>query len=162
MDKETPVKVLFVCMGNICRSPTAHGVFQALVEENGLGGQVEVDSAGTHSYHNGSPPDGRSQLAAKEKGVDLSKLEARRISSTDFEEFDYIIGMDHSNLKNLLAMKPEQSETEVDLMLAYSSDYDQDEVPDPYFGEDGFGLVFDMIDSASEGLLAAIRKKHGI
>lgn len=149
-------------MGNICRSPTAHGVFQALVDKNELGAQIEVDSAGTHSYHDGSSPDGRSQLAAKAKGVDLSNLEARRISSTDFDEFDYIIGMDHSNLKNLIAMKPEQSETEVNLMLAYSSDYNQDEVPDPYFGEDGFDLVFDMIDSSSKGLLAAIRKKHGI
>lgn len=162
MTQQQPVKVLFVCMGNICRSPTAHGIFQSLVAEQGLEQKIHVDSAGTHSYHVGSPPDQRSQAMARTNGVELAGLRARRFISNDFTEFDYLIGMDHRNQADMLALKPEEGGAEVKLMLEYSERFEQQEVPDPYFGEDGFDLVFDMIDNASRGLLREIRSKHGI
>ena len=162
MSLQQPVKVLFVCMGNICRSPTAHGVFQTLVDEQGLGGSIQVDSAGTHSYHIGSPPDLRSQAMAQSRGVDLTGLRARRFVSTDFTEFDYLLGMDHANLADMLALKPDATGARVKLMLEYSDRFEQQEIPDPYFGEDGFDLVFDMIDDAARGLLRDIRSQHGI
>ncbi len=156
------IKVLFVCMGNICRSPTAHGIFQSVVDEHGLGASIEVDSAGTHSYHIGSPPDMRSQAIAQARGVDLSGLRARRFSTADFVEFDYLIGMDSSNLADMLAIKPDDASAQVILMLKYSDKFEQQEVPDPYFGNDGFDLVFDMIDDAAHGLLREIRSRHKI
>ena len=107
MSDISPVRVLFVCMGNICRSPTAHGVFQALVDKQRLGASILVDSAGTHSYHVGSPPDLRSQATAQARGVDLSGLRARRFESRDFIEFDYLLGMDKSNLADMQALKPD-------------------------------------------------------
>ena len=157
-----PVKVLFVCMGNICRSPTAHGVFQSFVDQNDLGESILVDSAGTHSYHTGNPPDLRSQSVAKERGVDLSKLRARRFVPEDFIEFDYIVAMDNSNRSTMLAIKPDESNAQLNLMLDFSSQYQQEEVPDPYFGEDGFDLVFDMISDAAEGMLQQIRDQREI
>ena len=157
-----PVKVLFVCMGNICRSPTAHGVFQALVDAEGLGDHILVDSAGTHSYHTGNPPDPRSQVTAQERGVDLSSLRARRFESSDFIEFDYILGMDSANLADMLAIKPDQYPARISLILDYSGNTAQQEVPDPYFGDAGFERVFDLIDEASRGLLYSIRREHGI
>ena len=156
------IKVLFVCMGNICRSPTAHGVFQSLVKEEGLEDLIEVDSAGTHSYHIGSPPDLRSQEAARSRGIDLTGLRARRFVTTDFNEFDYLLGMDHANLADMLALKPDVTAARVKLMLEYSHRYEQQEVPDPYFGDDGFDQVFDMIDDTARGLLRDIRSQHGI
>ncbi len=156
------IKVLFVCMGNICRSPTAHGVFQSLVDEQGLGESIQVDSAGTHSYHIGSPPDLRSQVAAQSRGIDLTGLRARRFVTTDFTEFDYLLGMDHANLADMLALKPDATRARVRLMLEYSDRFQQQEVPDPYFGDDGFDQVFDMIDDAARGLLRDIRTQHGI
>jgi protein-tyrosine phosphatase len=162
MSLQEPVKVLFVCMGNICRSPTAHGLFQSLVNEQGLGHSIEVDSAGTHSYHIGSPPDLRSQATAQARGVDLSGLRARRFVSADFIEFDYVLGMDRSNLADMLALKTEDARARVGLMLEYSRNFNEQEVPDPYFGNDGFELVFDMIDDASRGLLRKIRNQHDI
>ena len=157
-----PVKVLFVCMGNICRSPTAHGVFQSRVDAEGLGESILVDSAGTHSYHIGSPPDLRSQAVAKARGIDLGDLSARRFRAEDFIEFDYLVGMDRSNLADMLAIKPKTATAEVDLLLAYSNKFEQQEIPDPYFGNDGFDLVFDMIDDAARGLLREIRAQHKI
>ena len=159
MDK---IKVLFVCMGNICRSPTAHGVFQTLVDKHGLGDRILVDSAGTHSYHIGSTPDPRSQHTARSRGVDLSRLRARQFQSKDFLDFDYLIAMDRSNFTQMAAIKPDEARARLDLMLDYSNRYDQKEVPDPYFGDDGFELVFDMVDEASEGLLRHIREQHRI
>ena len=150
-------------MGNICRSPTAHGVFQSLVDEQGLGKSIQVDSAGTHSYHNGSPPDRRSQATAQSHGINLKGLRARRFTKTDFNEFDYLLGMDHANLAGILALKPEgESRARAKLMLEYSDRFEQQEVPDPYFGDDGFDLVFDMIDDAARGLLKDIRSQYGI
>jgi protein-tyrosine phosphatase len=162
MPLQQPVKVLFVCMGNICRSPTAHGVFQSLVDEQGLGESIQVDSAGTHSYHIGSPPDLRSQAMAQSRGIDLTGLRARRFVTTDFTEFDYLLGMDHANLADMLALKPDETRARVRLMLEYSDRFEQQEVPDPYFGDDGFDLAFDMIDDAARGLLRDIRTQHGI
>lgn len=157
-----PIRVLFVCMGNICRSPTAHGVFQSIVDAEGLGSRIEVDSAGTHSYHIDSPPDRRSQEIAKTRGVELAGLRARRFVSDDFVEFDYVIGMDRDNLAAMLAIKPDNASAQAKLMLEYSQKFDQQEVPDPYFGNDGFDLVYDMIDDASQGLLREIRARHEI
>jgi protein-tyrosine phosphatase len=162
MSIKPTISVLFVCMGNICRSPTAHGVFQALVDEHGLGDQISVDSAGTHSYHIGSTPDPRSQHTARSRGVDLSRLRARQFRSEDFLDFDYLIAMDRSNFTQMAAIKPEEAHARLDLMLDYSEKYDQKEVPDPYFGDDGFELVFDMVNDASEGLLRHIREQHRI
>jgi protein-tyrosine phosphatase len=163
MSNKEPVKVLFVCMGNICRSPTAHGVFQSLVDEQGLGKSIQVDSAGTHSYHTGSPPDRRSQATAQSHGIDLKGLRARRFASSDFNEFDYLLGMDHANLTGILALKPEgETRARAKLMLEYSDRFEQQEVPDPYFGDDGFDLVFDMIDDSARGLLKDIRSQYGI
>ena len=160
MSSVKPVRVLFVCMGNICRSPTAHGVFQALVEKEGLGSAIQVDSAGTHSYHIGSRPDSRSQATAKQRGVDLSKLRGRRFIADDFTDFDYLLGMDQSNIENMRAIKPESATARLQLMLEYSKQYSAVEVPDPYFGNDGFDLVFNMIDDAAHGLLQHIRREH--
>jgi protein-tyrosine phosphatase len=162
MDKIEPVKVLFVCMGNICRSPTAHGVFQSMVDEQSLSDRILVDSAGTHSYHIGSPPDIRSQGTAQSRGIDLSGLSARQFSSDDFLDFDYLLAMDHSNLSIMSSLRPDEPRARLDLMLDYSDKYKQKEVPDPYFGNDGFELVFEMISDASTGLLGHIRQHHSI
>ena len=156
------VKVLFVCMGNICRSPTAHGVFQSVVDSHGLASRFQIDSAGTHSYHIGSPPDERSQATARSHGVDLSRQQARRFESGDFIEFDYVIAMDQSNLADMLAIQPEDATAAVKLMLDFSDKYEQREVPDPYFGEGGFEQVFEMIDDAARGLFDKIRQQKGI
>jgi protein-tyrosine phosphatase len=162
MPEQQPVKVLFVCMGNICRSPTAHGLFQKLVDEQGLAQRIVVDSAGTHSYHVGNPPDPRSQATARQRGVDLSGLRARRFVSGDFIEFDYLLGMDSGNIADMRAIRPEQASARLQLMLEYSRHFDEREVPDPYYGNDGFELVFDMIDDASRGLLEHIRMQHDV
>jgi len=156
------LKVLFVCMGNICRSPTAHGVFQSLVDAHGLSASIRVDSAGTHSYHIGSPPDPRSQATAHNRGVDLTRLRARRFVSSDFVDFDYLLAMDNANLADMLALKPDNASARAKLMLPYSEKFGQQEIPDPYFGEDGFDLVFDMIDDAARGLLQHIRQQHDL
>ena len=147
-------------MGNICRSPTAHGVFQSLVEQNGLAESILVDSAGTHGYHVGTPPDPRSQATAKARGVDLSGLRARRFVSEDFVEFDYLLAMDRNNLADMLAIKPSEGGGQATLMLDYSNRFDQPEIPDPYFGDSGFDLVFEMVEDACAGLLRQIRQRH--
>jgi protein-tyrosine phosphatase len=157
-----PVKVIFVCMGNICRSPTAHGVFQALVDKHDLGAVIQVESAGTHSYHIGNPPDVRSQATARQRGVDLSGLTARRFVSADFTEFDYLLGMNNSNIADMHAIRPAGAPARLQLMLEYSQKFAETEVPDPYFGEGGFEQVFDMIDDASRGLLRHIRSEHQV
>ena len=162
MDDIEQVKVLFVCMGNICRSPTAHGVFQSMVDEQGLSDQIIVDSAGTHSYHIGSPPDLRSQHMAQLRGVDITGLRARQFESDDFLDFDFLLAMDHTNLSNMSSLRLDKARAQLDLMLHYSEKFKQKEVPDPYFGNDGFELVFDMISDASEGLLRHIKKQFSL
>lgn len=156
------VRVLFVCTGNICRSPTAHGVFQSLVDEQGLGDQVLVDSAGTHSYFKSSQPDLRSQAAAKGHGVKLSGLRSRKLVSDDFLKFDFLLAMDCSNYESIQLLQPEAPRAKIAMMLEYSEKYSQLEIPDPYYGDDGFELVFDMVADASAGLLRAIRRQYSI
>jgi protein-tyrosine phosphatase len=153
------IRVLFVCLGNICRSPTAEGVFTALLAERGFTAAVEADSCGTGDWHVGSPPDARAILEAARRGYDLSHLQARVLQTHDFERFDYILAMDRANLEVLQAMCPVDYSGRLDLFLSYAADSGLDEVPDPYYGGDeGFSQVLDIIEVASEGLLEALRR----
>jgi protein-tyrosine phosphatase len=155
------VKVLFVCMGNICRSPTAEGVFAAQVKRENLGHLIEIDSAGTHAYHVGEAPDARSQKTALQRGVDLSTLRARRVSSSDFEQFDFVLAMDRDNYQILAEICPPGAEHKLQLFLSYAPNLEHDEVPDPYYGgPNGFERVLDMIEEASEGLLQEIQLRY--
>jgi protein-tyrosine phosphatase len=155
------VKVLFVCLGNICRSPTAEGVFRAIVDEAGLGDLVKIDSAGTSGWHIGDPPDERGQRAALTRGYDLSQQRARKVGRRDFETFDYIIGMDSRNVADLSAMAPAGTRDKVSLFLAFAPETGEREIPDPYYGgPDGFDQVLDLVEAASRGLLADIRARH--
>lgn len=147
------VNVLFVCLGNICRSPTAEGVFRALVEREGYRGRIACDSAGTGAWHLGKPPDERAQAAAARRGYDLSGFRARQAEPGDFQRFDLVCAMDRSNLKNLRAIAP-RDYAGLGMMMAYAPDLGLDEVPDPYYGAgDGFERVLDMLEAASGGLL---------
>lgn len=154
------VKVLFICLGNICRSPTGEGVFQALIEKEGLSDSISVDSAGTGAFHIGSSPDPRSQAAARRRGVDLSRQRARQVSLSDFDSFDYLLAMDTDNYANLMRICPKGQEHKVYRMLDFGEGLDRRDVPDPYYGDDGFDLVLDLIENASLGLLADIRERH--
>jgi protein-tyrosine phosphatase len=157
------VKVLFVCMGNICRSPTAQGVFEKLVSEHGLTERFVIDSAGTHAYHVGEPPDTRASQAAMRRGIDLSSQQARRVSSDDFELFDYVLAMDSSNYADLSELCSPGHGPKLRLFLEYASVHGMTEVPDPYYGgATGFERVLDLIEEASAGLLETIRRQHGL
>ena len=152
--------VLFVCMGNICRSPTAEGVFRHKVEQINAEDQIAIDSAGTHAYHVGNPPDGRAQEAALKRNIDLSKQRARRVSPDDFIHFDYVIAMDESNREDLLAICPAGYEDRVHLFLDFS-DCNESEVPDPYYGQGrGFEIVLNLVEDAADGLLKHIRENN--
>ena len=154
------IKVLFVCMGNICRSPTAEGVFIKIVKQAKLSEQIYIDSAGTHDYNVGSAPDLNSQAAAKKRGVDLSKLRARQIIQADLDEFDYILAMDQSNIKILRSLCLPDQESKLHLFLDFAPTLTTREVPDPYRGGyDGFEQVLDLIEVASQGLLTVIYKQ---
>ena len=160
MNHDAAIKVLFVCMGNICRSPSAEGVFRKLVEEQGLANDIGIDSAGTIGYHVGESPDARAQAAALERGIDLSTLRARQFTPEDFIVFDYIIAMDEDNLRNILELDPGDGKAEVSLFLQFADQFDEREVPDPYYGgSNGFQRVLDMIEDASHGLLKHIRQQ---
>lgn len=160
VENNQPLGVLFVCMGNICRSPTAEGVFREQIRESGLADAVEVDSAGTHAYHVGEPPDRRAQAVALKRGYDLSTLQARRANASDFHRFDYVIAMDGSNLKHLKRIQPGGSKAQVELLLKYGADRDLDSIPDPYYGgAKGFEFVLDLIEDAGRGLLEEIRDR---
>lgn len=155
-------RVLFVCLGNICRSPTAQGVFEKLLADNGLAGRVEVDSAGTHAYHQGEPPDERAQMEAARRGVDLSGQRARAVTEQDFERFDYILAMDGSNLSILQSRCPPQFRQRVRLFLEFAGDLDETDVPDPYYGgQHGFERVLDLVEAGARGLLADIERNAG-
>jgi len=155
------IKILFVCMGNICRSPTAHGVFQHLVEQSGYADRIHVDSAGTHAYHISEPPDRRAQQAARRRDIDLSGLRARKAVETDFSEFDYILAMDRNNYEDLIQNCPQEHVAKVKLFLEFAPELGVREVPDPYYGgSSGFEQVLDLVDAASRGLLEHLRKKH--
>jgi len=151
-------KVLFVCLGNICRSPTAEGVFRAQVAAAGLSEVIGIDSAGTAAWHIGKAPDQRAQAAATRRGYDLTALRGRQVAVADFGEFDYILAMDRSNLADLLAQCPAEQRHKVRLFLSFSSQWQNHEVPDPYYGgADGFDQVLDMVEDAAHGLLSDIR-----
>jgi len=160
MSGKPRVSVLF--LGNICRSPTAEGVFRHLLQREGMDEYIEVDSAGTHAYHIGEPPDARAQETAATRGIDLSGLRGRRAVAHDLEVFDYVLAMDRENYDNLLAMSPKGHVHKVQLFMSYAADRLEDEVPDPYYGGDsGFDRVLDMIEEAAAGLLQDIRQRQG-
>lgn len=155
--------MLFVCLGNICRSPTAHGIFEQAVKCEGLDRDIQVDSCGTGDWHIGHSPDKRATAAAMQRGVDLTALRARQISVSDFDEFHYIMAMDEQNLADLKAMQPAHFTGALDLFLRYTGNESLTEVPDPYYGGDeGFSTVFDMLDKASSELLAIIKRDYSI
>lgn len=153
------IRVLFVCLGNICRSPTAHGVFEAMVQQHGLSEAVKVESCGTGAWHIGEPPDKRASEHARKRGYDLSYLRARQVQPSDFYEFDFILAMDEANLRDLDLLCPSDAKTIPQFFLSFG-DYSETEVPDPYYGgSDGFEHVLDLVESASKGLLEAIQVK---
>ena len=162
-DPIAPVRVLFVCTGNICRSPTAEGVFQHLVNAENLHQYVQVDSAGTHGYHVGEQPDQRSVRAAAQRGYDLTSLRARQLAVSDFAEFDYLLAMDQDHRSILERGAPDEHRQKVSMFLDFSQKYGGHEVPDPYYGGgQGFEFVLDMIEDGAAGLLADIKKKLGV
>lgn len=153
-------KILFVCMGNICRSPTAEGVARSLIERAGLTDRVELDSAGTHGYHIGAPPDRRAQKAAAGRGYDLSLLRGRQVNDFDFVRFDQILAMDRDNLALLLQAAPAPYRHKIRLFLEYADNFPEYEVPDPYYGgADGFERVLDMVEDAVQGLIRSLAAK---
>ena len=152
-----PYAVLFCCTGNICRSSTAEGVFMKKVADASLAGRILVDSAGTHGYHIGEPPDPRTQKAARARGYDLSALRARRVERADFERFDLVLAMDHHNRAFLARRCPPSEGHKLKLIMEYARSYGAPEVPDPYDGgPDDFDMVLEMLEDATEGLLDAI------
>lgn len=149
--------VLFVCLGNICRSPTAEGVLRAKLHEAGLIKQVAVASAGTGNWHVGKAPDSRSQRAAKRRGYDLSAQRAQQVSAADFNRYDLILAMDHSNLRDLKALQPAGGKAELDLFLRRYEGM-KDDVPDPYYdGEHGFEEVLDLVERACDRLVIELK-----
>jgi protein-tyrosine phosphatase len=152
--------VLFVCLGNICRSPTAEGVFRAAVAQQEWGQQVRVDSAGTGDWHVGAPPDKRAIQAARRRGYDLTALRARQVRAEDFERFGWIVAMDRANLRALEALRPPQYAGHLGLFLDFAPDAGIDEVPDPYYGGlEGFDRVLDLVEVASAGLVERLRRQ---
>lgn len=146
-------------MGNICRSPTAEGVFAKLIKDHHVDQHFMIDSAGTHAYHIGDAPDLRSQKAASDRDVTLNHLRARKVNKDDFEKFDFILAMDAENHANLLALCPEPHKNKVQYFLDYAPQLGTREVPDPYYGgKYGFEKVLDMIEAASLGFLAHVKK----
>lgn len=147
-------RILFICMGNICRSPTAEGVMRKLVNLAGLQDTIEIDSAGTHDYHVGAPPDVRSQAVAKARGYDLSLLRARQVCAGDFADFDLLLAMDHDNLGLLQRRCPKALQSKLQLIMHYADKFPVEEVPDPYHkGAYGFDVVLDYLENACSGLL---------
>ncbi len=154
------IRVLFVCTGNICRSPTAEGVFRALVESAGLERRIETDSAGTIGYHAGSPPDGRSQETALERGIDLSGQRARQIEASDFSGYDYLVALDSSHRDRLTELCPDGEDHRICMLMDFAPQAGVRDVPDPYFRAfGGFERVFDLIEAGARGLLEDIRKR---
>ena len=157
-ENKEKVSVLFVCMGNICRSPTAEGVFRHHAEQAGLADRLEIDSAGTHAYHVGEPADRRARAAAERRGMSLDGIRARRVSINDYERFDYIIAMDADNLARLRDEAPEGHDARLHLFLEFASG-SETEVPDPYYGGSaGFERVLDLVEDASRGLLETLSR----
>jgi protein-tyrosine phosphatase len=157
------ISVLFVCMGNICRSPTAHAVFRKQVEQAGFANKISIDSAGTHAYHVGNLPDQRSMATASERGIDMSDLRARKVDFADLIEFDYVLAMDGDNLAILQQMAPADLKPKIKLFMTFAPETGHDYVPDPYYGgAQGFNQVFDMVEQASEGLLSYLKQRYSL
>jgi protein-tyrosine phosphatase len=157
------IKILFVCMGNLCRSPTAEGVFRHYVTEARLGTEILIDSAGTHVSHNGDPADVRAQRFASQRGYDLSKLRTRQLKQEDFARFDYLLAMDNNNLEAMTRASPAQHAGKLSLLMTYSARGEAIGVPDPYYGgAQGFERVLDMVEDAAQGFLRHIRTQHGL
>ena len=155
---EPAASVLFVCLGNICRSPTAEGVFRAAVDRAGLAGKVRADSAGVGDWHVGLPADPRAIKAAKQRGYDLSSIRGRQFEVADFTRFGWILAMDEANLKALTEMKPAEFEGRLALLLDYAPQLAEREIPDPYFGSpEGFERVLDLMEAAMTGLVAEVQ-----
>jgi protein-tyrosine phosphatase len=151
--------VLFVCTGNICRSPTAEAIFRKLAEDAGMAGAVTADSAGTHAYHVGEPPDLRAQAAAAKRGYDLSALRARRIEGADLKRSDLILAMDQDHYAILARMAGSSAGHKLKMMMSYARRFEEREVPDPYYGgPQGFERVLDLLEDAASGLLESLRK----
>lgn len=152
------IRILLVCMGNICRSPMAHGVVRQRLGKAGLSELVEIDSAGTHGYHQGTPPDERAQAAALRRGIDISDLRARAVVPADFEAYDLLLAMDDENLESLRTVADPRHHAKIHLFLEYAAGDAGRIVPDPYYGGPiGFERVLDMVEEAAEGLLARVR-----
>jgi protein-tyrosine phosphatase len=151
------MRILFVCMGNICRSPTAEGVLRRLIQERAPHLGLEIDSAGTHDYHVGEPPDARAIAAAARRGIDLRSLRARQISEEDFERFDLIVAMDRANWETLLSRSPAEFHGRIRLFMEFADDSNVEDVPDPYYGGPlGFEQVLDLAEEAAAGLLREV------
>ena len=154
----TPLRVLMVCMGNICRSPTAHGVLEKMIANAGLQGRILVDSAGTHDYHIGKPPDSRAQDHALRRGIDLSAQRARQLTRQDFDDFDLVLVMDDANAQAARALCPPAQRQKLHRLTDFATRHSASEVPDPYYGgAAGFETVLDLVEDACAGLLAALR-----
>ncbi len=160
-DTAHPMRVLMVCTGNICRSPTAEGVLRVKLQRLGLHGRVEVDSAGTHGYHTSEPPDPRAIRHAAQRGYDISRLKARPVSDEDFARFDWVLAMDETHLLWLRKRQPPDTPARTDLLMAYARQHaDVPEIPDPYYGGPaGFDRVLDLVEDACEGLAAHLARQ---
>ena len=155
-------RVLFVCLGNICRSPTAEGVVRAIAAREFTSLEIELDSAGTADYHLGEPPDRRTVAAARRRGYELSGLRARQVQPADFDRFDFVLAMDRGNLAELDDRRPRSGTAQVGLFLEYARETGVDEVPDPYYGgAEGFERVLDLCEAAARGMLASLAKEKG-
>ena len=151
-------RVLMVCLGNLCRSPTAEAVLRKKVREAGLDDRIEVESAGTADYHVDSPPDRRAIAHGERRGLAMKQLRGRQVSRDDFDRFDFILAMDDDNLANLQRIRPAGSRATVALLMSYAPQAGAREVPDPYYGgTDGFETVLDLVESAADGFIAAVR-----
>ena len=156
------MRLLFVCTGNICRSPVAEGAFRHLLDQAGLSHQVTVESAGTGDWHLGEPPDERAQAAARRRGIDISGLRARRLAASDFGRFDLMLAMDRGHLRTLERAAPAGARAELRLFLDTAPELGIAEVPDPYYGEEtGFEVMLDLIEAGCRGLLASLRVRLG-
>lgn len=160
MMKPEAFKILFVCMGNICRSPTVEGVFRDLVNDAGLNDHVKLGSAGTHSFHVGEAPDVRAQAAAKKRGIDLSGIRARQLTKEDFVQYDLILAMDWENHAFMQQMAPRQYHHKIKLLMSFATEHESAVVPDPYYGGvDGFETVLDYVEDASTNLVDFVRRR---
>ena len=153
-------RVLFVCMGNICRSPMAEGVFRHMIRQSGLDDVVKVESAGTHAFHAGEAPDKRAQATAAKRGYDIADLRARQVEDIDFERFDLILAMDWDNLSLLQQTGPKKAHHKLQLLMRFATEHESATIPDPYYGaQQGFDQALDFIEDACAGLLEVARRR---